>query len=590
MLWSRNNRLSQRLKRRPLQLAHFSKASSSKPIVHIPKSSIYSLGAGSSTKPLFHGVSWTIQPDEAWVITATSSGGAKTQLLQALTGHLRIHPFPPPPGGLFPFLEGLDPYHHVDLVSFAHRPRGAGGAFYDYTARYGAVREEDKRTLRETFFPELAKPLHELALPDLLVRSERDAPQDAEHVKKQEAKSRLFEKLTDVLGLGEFLDLPMIALSNGQTRRARIVKALLEQPELLILDEPLTGLDIATRSHVLGLLQSLHAENSPHIILGMRPQDPIPDWTTHLALIRKDGTVHTGPKEAILDAEGDTLHSGWTAPPEVSHKPTKEASEAVVHLSGVNVAYGDRKVLKNIYWDIHRNSRWHLIGSNGAGKTTLLAMLTGEHPQSYTQSSQMKLFSRPRAKWPTPHLQARIGRVSPEMNNGFPRRRGMTVWDAVGTGFEGNFTPRGRFKVGFGEDGSPLEEGGEEERWRVRRMWEVIRALGPATWRGEGKSTAEAHEAEAFSQKAFVDLPGGEQSIVLLMRALVGRPPLVILDEAWAGMDEGMVEAAKLYLREDGLEDGQACIVVSHWEEEVPWGRTDGVRRFRLQEGFGNEE
>lgn len=166
----------------------------------------------------------------------------------------------------------------------------------------------------------------------------------------------------------------------------------------------------------------------------------------------------------------------------------------------------------------------------------------------------------------------------------------MKVWDAVGTGFEGNFTPRGRFKVGFGKDGRPLEEGGEEERWRVRRMWEVIRALGPATWRGETESAAEAKEAEAFSEKAFVDLSGGEQSIVLLMRALVGRPPLVILDEAWAGMDEGMVEAARRYLREGGLEDGQACIVVSHWEEEVPWAREDGVRRFRLQDGFGQEE
>ena len=166
----------------------------------------------------------------------------------------------------------------------------------------------------------------------------------------------------------------------------------------------------------------------------------------------------------------------------------------------------------------------------------------------------------------------------------------MTVWDAVGTGFEGNFTPRGRLKVGFGSDGSPLEEGGEEERWRVRRMWDVIRALGPARWRGEGQSTSEAKEAEAFSGRAFVDLPGGEQSIVLLMRALVGRPPLVILDEAWAGMDEGMVEAARRHLREGGLDDGQACVVVSHWEEEVPWGREDGVRRFRLQDGFGKEE
>ena len=163
----------------------------------------------------------------------------------------------------------------------------------------------------------------------------------------------------------------------------------------------------------------------------------------------------------------------------------------------------------------------------------------------------------------------------------------MSVWDAVGTGFEGNFVPRGRLRVGFGADGTELQGGGDVERWRVKRMWEVIRALGPAAWRGEPKSDAEAREAQEFSKRPFADLSPGEQSMVLLMRALVGKPPLVLLDEAWAGMDEGMVKAARAYLREGALEDGQACIVVSHWEEEVPWSREDGVQRFRLNEGTG---
>lgn len=177
-----------------------------------------------------------------------SSGGAKTALLRALTGHLRIHPPPPPPDGLFPFLDGLDSHKHVDLVSFAHRPRAAGGAFYDFTARYGAVREEDKRTLRETFFPELAKPLHELAVPDLLNKPNEHALSHVDRA-KEESRRQLFEKFTIELGLKQLMDLPMIALSNGQTRRARIIKALLEQPELLILDEPLSKSFICLRLH-----------------------------------------------------------------------------------------------------------------------------------------------------------------------------------------------------------------------------------------------------------------------------------------------------------------------------------------------------
>ena len=336
------------------------------PIVHIPKSSIYQLGSGSSSTPLFRDVSWTIHPSDAWVVLSSGSSNLKSSLLNTLAGHLRISPAPPPPGGLFPFLHGRDPPDVVSLVSFAHRPRAAGGAFYDYTARYGAVREEDKRTLRDTFFPETAKPLDELAIPALHEHAHPSfTPLDE---RQQRLKQLLFEDLSEKLGLRQFLDLPLIALSNGQTRKARIIKALLDQPELLILDEPLSeyifvvsartvsdsplsaGLDISTRSLVLSLLRALHVANKPHIILGMRPQDPIPDWTTHLALIRKDGTVLTGPKDHILgkaDRDGVTysaVHLVQSSQQEAPRATTDDHSGALVHMAGVNVAYGDRKV------------------------------------------------------------------------------------------------------------------------------------------------------------------------------------------------------------------------------------------------------
>jgi ABC-type multidrug transport system ATPase subunit len=58
---------------------------------------------------------------------------------------------------------------------------------------------------------------------------------------KLEARARRFEELIEKLGLSHLLDLPLVALSNGQTRRARIVKALLERPDILLLDEPLSA-------------------------------------------------------------------------------------------------------------------------------------------------------------------------------------------------------------------------------------------------------------------------------------------------------------------------------------------------------------
>ena len=114
-------------------------------------------------------------------------------------------------GGLYPFLSAFpgDPYARISHVSFRQRAGSNSGAFFDYTARYGAMREaEDRITLRDTLTPSGG------------------------------STSPLFGTLADQMNLTSLLDLPLRALSNGQTRRARIVKAILDYPELLLLDEP----------------------------------------------------------------------------------------------------------------------------------------------------------------------------------------------------------------------------------------------------------------------------------------------------------------------------------------------------------------
>jgi ABC-type glutathione transport system ATPase component len=153
----------------------------------------------------------------------------------------------------------------------------------------------------------------------------------------------------------------------------------------------------------------------------------------------------------------------------------------------------------------------------------------------------------------------------------------MSVWEAIATGFDGDFVPLGPLGLGTGQSATELA-------WREERVWEVLRGLGPHTWGGGGALV------EEFAQRPFAALPAGMQSVVLLMRALVGRPLLVLLDEVWAGMDDGMVRAARAYLRRGGgVGEDQAVVVVSHWEDEVPWGIEDRVKRFRLEGGVGME-
>ncbi|KAI0364005.1 P-loop containing nucleoside triphosphate hydrolase protein [Pilatotrama ljubarskyi] len=562
MTWRSSLARCSRLPRRPALACQVHNDAASLPIISIPQASIYELG---SQEPVLRDVLWTVHPDEAWAVVndGAASSHLKPALFGALMGTYRISPPPPPPGGLFPFLQDADPHQYVQMVRFAHRGRGSGDGFYDFTARYGAMREGDVRTLRETFFPETARPLHTLAIPSFHHPEKTVARAEAER------KQKLFEMLTAWLRLENLLDLPMVALSNGQTRRARIAKALLEEPKLLLLDEPLTGLDVKSRKILLDLLQELkRTRAAPHVIMGLRAQDPLPDWTTHVALIKDGG--HT-PSAGSSD----------------SNYKHRQQGDPLVDMSGVTVQYGTRTILSSIQWTIRANSRWHLIGENGAGKTTLLALLTGEHPQSYTQSSKLRLFDRERARWATPMLHRRIGRVSPELFNAFPRRYQMTVWDAIGTGFDGGFVPKGKRHVGVAQDGTDLVPGSQEEEWRVHRMHEVMRALGPSRWHSHPDTMTD----QKFFEQPFPTLTPGEQSLVLLMRALVGAPPLVLLDEAWAGMDKAMVEAAHGYLQDGGggLTEDQACIVVSHWEEEVPWGPEQGVQRFKLDSGKGEQ-
>ncbi|KAH9022493.1 P-loop containing nucleoside triphosphate hydrolase protein [Lactarius hengduanensis] len=554
-------------------------------VVRIPKANIYRFGDSNSARPVLTGVDWTVREGESWAVVG-SGAGEKTALLETLLGNTRISP--PPPAGPLPSLSlnSRSTNEAVCLVSFAHRPRASGGAFYDYTARYGAVREEDRLTLRQSMFLEESGLIRDSIKSFIVDRS---------------ATGRRFEELIDKLGLKDLLDLPLVALSNGQTRRARIVKALLEQPDILLLDEPLTGLDFKTRPTLFRLLHSVHASNSPRIIMGLRLQDPVPEWISHIALVQ-DGRVKTGEKTTILQELNDSRakEASRSTPP--VHIPGLEAkAKVLVDMQNVNVRYHERhvshlsyytqlvinsvQVLKDINWTIRSGDRWHLQGANGSGKTTLLSVLTGDHPQSYTQrgpTSALTLFGSARRAHATAYLRTRIGVVSPELYNAWPRARDMSVWEAVATGFEGGFVPLGPRGLGTGL-GASGELSAHERAWREERVWEVLRGLGPHTWGGGGVSTG-GETMEGFARRPFAALPAGVQSVALLMRALVGRPSLVLLDEVWAGMDDGMVRAAREYLRDGiGIGEEQAVVVVSHWEDEVPWGVEDGVKRFRLE-------
>lgn len=184
----------------------------------------------------------------------------------------------------------------------------------------------------------------------------------------------------------------------------------------------------------------------------------------------------------------------------------------------------------------------------GSGKTTLLSVLTGDHPQSYIQP-HLTLFGSPRRRLATAQIQSEMGIVSPEIFNAFPRRSGanaaLTAREAIATGFENTFSFR------------PRTSAQDQEIDRLLAYFATVLPFSSST-------------ATFDASQPFGSLPIGHQALILLMRAFVGSPRLIILDEVFSGMDDQMVALARKYLREE-LTDRQAVIFVSHWEEEVPW-------------------
>jgi len=195
--------------------------------------------------------------------------------------------------------------------------------------------------------------------------------------------------------------------------------------------------------------------------------------------------------------------------------------------------------------------RRRALASRGpqCGKTTLLSILTGDHPQSYVQK-QLFLFGRPRTTLATVQIQRQVGIVSPEIFNAFPRRLGpemLSARDAIATGFESTYSYRPR---------TPEQD---------IRIDTILSDLGLGV------------ESGFDTSQPFASLKTSHQALVLFIRALVNHPPLLILDEVFAGMDDTMITAAKQYLRKN-LSPTQSVIFVSHWEEELPWPTSEILR------------
>lgn len=248
--------------------------------------------APDTNPPLFPNCNFTLPskstPQQHWSVISPSST-ARTAFLDVLRGqHLCF----PPTSRSFPYLATLHdprlryPGHAIQYVGFdAERGDKLSGS--NIRGAYLSARYESRR--EETDFN----------LGDFLLGN---TELNADETLVQHPDESLLERVMDDLKLGSLREMPVTHLSNGQIRRAQIAKALLGRPEVLLLDGPFMGLDPMTRELLSDLLFRLADARSPRVILSLKPDEDIPEWITHVALIDQNYKLDSqGPKETVFE-------------------------------------------------------------------------------------------------------------------------------------------------------------------------------------------------------------------------------------------------------------------------------------------------
>ncbi|MEX0964440.1 MAG: ATP-binding cassette domain-containing protein [Pseudohongiellaceae bacterium] len=325
-----------------------------------------------------------------------------------------------------------------------------------------------------------------------------------------------FGDLTGQLGLSTVLTKGIRFLSSGQVRKVLIARALYAYrdglPQLLILDDPLESIDRESRQQIRSTINRHMTPQFSSLQLCRRQQDILPG-TSHLALMQRSSSRMTLGRQGLLtEVSRSTQFTDMTSPKvELCGSldellPVKIAArdleEELIRLVDVDARYGDLSVLNKLSWVMTAADHVLIEGPNGCGKSTLLSLIDGENHKGYGQ--QLYLFGRLKGSgetiWET---KKNFGLVSNELHNKYSK--GWRVLDVVISGF---FDSVGLY------DASGSAQGELARRW--------LTALGLEQWQ----------------KQYYHEISFGQQRLVLLARAMVKNPRILILDEPCVGLDD----------------------------------------------------
>jgi len=321
---------------------------------------------------------------------------------------------------------------------------------------------------------------------------------------------------------------PLKTMSSGEQKKALLNYLLEQDPDFLVLVNPFDNLDVATQHKLKEQLSDI-ASNKVLVQLMGRLDDILPNTTDYFKL---DGdNLHPYESSDSFWAENkmESINFNGAIPPPLA--PVEVENIELVSFKKVSVSFDGRQVLNQIDWTIKKGEFWQLIGPNGSGKSTLLSMITGDSHKGYGQ--HLTIFGQKKGSgesvW---DLKQKIGYYAP----------------AITDKFRGYHSLENMIISGLHDSIGLYVQPTDREKQLANQWLELL-------------------QLNDRKNDYFRDLSTGNKRLVMMARSMVKHPPLLILDEPTAGLDDTSANLFVSLVNKIAKESETAIIFVSHRKE-----------------------
>jgi molybdate transport system ATP-binding protein len=485
----------------------------------LPLISLENVDVAVDGTSILRGIDWCLWPGEHWAILG-ANGSGKSTLLRLVRGELW-----PAPG------------------------RGRRVYAFDGDEQTTAVGIKERIALVS---PELQQwyAQREWRLTALQVIHSGFQGEDYAYQTLTATQRRRAESIIRLLGIGALRRRYAEELSTGELRKILIARALVGAPRVLICDEICDGLDATARAGLLRLLERVARNGTQLLYATHRAEEIVPSITHRLILQCGRIVGRSGEASRQVTAAGQQVRkpAGRNSPlpafrlsrlrpfPALHPKQRNgrfrsKPRRALIRIEGASVFLGRKRVLREIHLEISAGQHWAIVGPNGAGKSTLLKLMFGDvHPAMGGRVERFD-FTPANTIW---EVKQRVGHVSPELQANY--REALTGAEVIASGF---FSSVGLMR--------------RPSRQQMQKAWALASRL----------------RLRVVATKDTRRMSYGEFRQILLARALVHRPEMLLCDEPFDGLD-GSARAAYARTLERAAEGGTTLVVVTHHPDDLP--------------------